>query len=156
MRTSGLVRCAALAALIAAGGPASAQDAIMEMHNRGPEGRFVYTPSMVRIQPGDSVRLVAADKGHNAVSIDGLLPKAAEPIRVGFNRDATITLTEPGIYGIKCTPHVALGMVGLIVVGRPDNIDEALAAIETLPARGRQRLEELLSRLTSGPDVDQS
>lgn len=28
-----------------------------------------------------------------------------------------LTVTEPGLYGVKCSPHVTMGMVALIQVG---------------------------------------
>ena len=31
-------------------------------------------------------------------------------------QDFELTLTVPGVYGYRCTPHFGLGMVGLIVV----------------------------------------
>ena len=33
------------------------------------------------------------------------------------NQEIAVTLTEPGLYGVKCLPHYAMGMVMLIQVG---------------------------------------
>ena len=39
-----------------------------------------------------------------------------------------MTLSVPGVYGYRCTPHGTLGMVGLIVVGQPTNEEAAKSA----------------------------
>ncbi|MGQ0486346.1 MAG: plastocyanin/azurin family copper-binding protein [Hyphomicrobiales bacterium] len=46
----------------------------------------------------------------------------------------------PGSYGIKCSPHYAMGMVMLIEVG--DQPAPQLPA--DLPARAKQRFEQIL------------
>lgn len=119
----------------------------IRMLNKGPTGRFVYTPELLRIEPGETVTFIATDKGHNAVSIDGMLPSGAEPIKIPFNKDATLTLTKPGIYGVKCTPHVGLGMVTLIVVGKPDDLSSAEEAAGKLPPKARARVRALLKQI---------
>ena len=57
-----------------------------------------------------------------------MIPDGAEPWKSRFNQQFSYTIEEPGIYGYQCDPHVAAGMVGLIVVngeGKLDNLDEA-------------------------------
>jgi pseudoazurin len=80
-----------------------------------------------KIEPGDTVKFAATDKGHNAESIKGMLPADAAPF-VGKNgEDVTVTFDKPGVYGVKCLPHYGMGMVALIVVGTPGNLAEAKA-----------------------------
>lgn len=38
---------------------------------------MVFEPALVKIAPGDTVKLVSTDKGHNAETIKGILPKGA-------------------------------------------------------------------------------
>jgi plastocyanin len=38
---------------------------------------MVFEPALVKIEPGDTVKFVAANKGHNAETIKGLLPEGA-------------------------------------------------------------------------------
>ena len=52
-----------------------------------------------------------------------------------------VTLTRPGSYGIKCSPHVAMGMVMLIEVGEA----EAPVLPDDLPARARERFQAILA-----------
>jgi len=37
--------------------------------------------------------------------IEGMIPEAAEPFRSKINDMFEVTLTEPGAYGIKFSPH---------------------------------------------------
>jgi len=140
---------AILAAVTAALGPitATAAGSQIQMLNKSSIGRFVYLPQMIRIAPGDTVEFIATHRGHNAVSIDGMLPPNAEEIRVPLNRSATLSLPEPGIYGVKCTPHVGLGMVALIVVGTPTDTDAIKNASSKLPSKAREQILALLAEM---------
>ena len=90
------------------------------------------------------MRFVPVQGGHNAATIDGMIPEGAEPFRSQIDEDFTVTLTEPGLYGIKCSPHFSMGMVMLIEVGEPT--DRALP--DDLPNRARQRFETILETVS--------
>ena len=77
----------------------------------------VFAPAFLRVSPGDSIRFIPADAGHNSASKRGMIPEGAEPWNSAIDEELTVTLTVPGIYGYICLPHYELGMVGLIVVG---------------------------------------
>jgi plastocyanin len=70
---------AATAALMTVAGGAFAAEVEIKMLNKGTEGMMVFEPALVTIEPGDTVKFVAADKGHNAESIKGMLPADATP-----------------------------------------------------------------------------
>jgi pseudoazurin len=91
-------------------------------------GDMQFDPQLLKVSPGDTVHFVAVDKGHNAQSVDGMIPDGAKPFSGPIGGDFAVTLTVPGVYGYRCTPHGTLGMVGLIVVGNPANEDQAKAA----------------------------
>lgn len=114
----------------------------VRMLNRNASGAMVYEPAVLRVAPGDSVRFVAASSGHNAASIEGMLPEGAAPFKGGINEEITLTLSAPGVYGVKCTPHFAMGMVMLIVVGDGPLAAEALP--EGLPRRAEARLRDYI------------
>jgi hypothetical protein len=61
---------------------------------------------------GDGVTFLAVNAGHNVESLDGMIPAGATPFKGGFNQPVTVKLTKPGLYGYKCLPHGAMGMVG--------------------------------------------
>jgi len=93
---------------------ATAAEVEVKMLNKGADGMFVFEPSLVKIAPGDSVRFVATDKGHNVESIDGMIPDGAAPFSFKIGEEAVVAFDKPGVYGYKCKPHYPMGMVGLI------------------------------------------
>ena len=124
---------------------ANAAEYEVKMLNKGTEGILVFEPNVVKIAPGDSVHFVAADKGHNAESIDGMIPEGAAPFKGEMNKDVTVTLDKPGVYGFKCKPHYGMGMVGLIVVGEPVNKTAAAAVEQT--GKAKKKFEDLLGQI---------
>jgi pseudoazurin len=114
--------------------------------NRGPNGAFfVFIPEVMRIEPGDSIDFVAADKGHEVHSVPSMIPRGAQPFEGAMNQDVKVTFTVPGIYVIACRPHTPMGMVAVIVVGDPVNLDKIDPS--TLTGKARSKLESLLASL---------
>jgi len=113
----------------------------VKMLNTDPDDRsqkMVYKPRVLRISPGDTVRFLPSDPGHNSASSRGMLPDGAEDWKSRIGQEFEVTLSIPGIYGYNCTPHKASGMVGLIVVegeGMLDNLEEAKSARQVGKAR---------------------
>ena len=134
-----LVMIGALAAVVGAAatttGAVSAAEVEVKMLNRGAAGMMVFEPAFVKVAPGDTVRFVAVDKGHNVESIDGMQPDGAQPFVGKFNADLSITFEKPGVYGYKCKPHYGMGMVGLVAVGDPVNADAAKAVRQSGKAK---------------------
>ena len=90
--------------------------------------RQVFIPRIVVAQPGDTIKFVAVDKGHNSEGIPEMMPEGADVWEGDIGSDVEVTLDTPGVYGYKCTPHASVGMVGLVVVqgdGMLDNLDAA-------------------------------
>ncbi|SRR4051794_12797162 len=117
----------------------------VKMLNKGAEGLMVFEPALVKIEPGDTVKFVASDKSHNAETIKGMLPEGATPFVGKMSEDVVVTFDKSGVYGVKCTPHYAMGMVALVVVGKPDNLDAAKALPQT--GKAKQVLAALFDRL---------
>lgn len=128
---------------------AEAAEVEVKMLNKGAKGVMVFEPDLVRIQPGDSVHFVAADKGHDAQTIEGMLPAGAEPFAGEMNKDVTVTFTVEGVYGVKCKPHYPMGMVALVVVGKPANVDDAKAMKQ--PGKAAKTFQALFAELASAP-----
>ena len=122
------------AAVIFAGG-AGAAEVEIKMLNKGEKGAMVFEPNFVSVAPGDTIRFVPTDKGHNAETIKGMIPDGAEAFKSKFNEEITVTLDKEGIYGVKCAPHYGMGMVALIEVGEPVNLDAAKAIKQTGKAK---------------------
>lgn len=126
---------------------ALAADHEVKMLNKSPDGKAMqFDPAFLKIAPGDTVTFVSTDKGHNSQSIDGMIPDDAEPWKGKISKGITVTLTKEGVYGYKCLPHYALGMVGLIQVGDdPVNLDAAKKA--KLVGAAKKKMDELLDQV---------
>ncbi len=136
-RRSFLVAGTALTLVSPAHGAGTTHD--IQMLNRHPENRritMVFHPIIQVVQPGDTVRFVPTNPGHNSQTIDGMLPVGAQSWRSRLNQEVSVTLTIPGFYGYKCLPHTAMGMVGLIIV-EGDGMMDNLAAARAVRHRGR-------------------
>ncbi|UJW87880.1 pseudoazurin [Devosia sp. SL43] len=139
-----IVQAALSALLLALATPALAANFEVQMLNKGPDGTaMVFEPALVRVAVGDTVTFVPTDKGHNAETIKDILPEGAEAFKGALGKEVVVTFTVEGIYGVKCSPHFAMGMVAAIVVGEAVSTDAALAA--NLPGKARERLEAALT-----------
>ena len=118
----------AAAAMMAMTGLAVAAEIEVKMLNKGADGgAMVFEPALVKIEPGDTIKFVATDKGHNAETIKGMLPDGATPFTGKNGEDVNVRFDQAGVYGVKCPPHYGMGMVALVVVGGPANLDQAKA-----------------------------
>ena len=142
-----LKRLAATAVVLAAfAGSAAAADHEVLMLNKGKDGAMVFEPAGVKIAAGDTVTFVPTDKGHNAELIKGLHPEGAAEFKGKMNEKITVTFDAPGAYGVKCAPHVGMGMVGLVVVGDAPADLEAYKGVK-VPKKAQERLEAALASL---------
>jgi pseudoazurin len=135
----------ALMTLVAVGGlaaPAFAADYEVKMLNKGDAGTMVFEPAFLKIQPGDTVTFLPTDKGHNVETIKDMIPEGFEPFKSKINETYTVTFDAPGAYGVKCTPHFAMGMIGMIFVGDEyANLDAAKAV--NVPNKAKERFEAI-------------
>lgn len=131
---------------------AVAAEHVVEMKNMGADGSMVFEPAVLRAAVGDTVRFVATDMAHNSVSADGLIPAGANSWQGEMNQEITVTLTGEGVYVYQCTPHLALGMVGVIVAGEPTNLEQIRANIDSFSSRvmvNKERIETYLGEIES-------
>ena len=138
----GLAVAAIVACLLSSG--AEAREWQVKMVNKGPKGGMEFVPALIVAKPGDTVKFLATDRGHNAESIAGMIPPGATPFKGRINEEIVVKLTVPGLYGYKCLPHLGMGMVGLIQVGRPVNRAAVAQGAARLPGLGKRVMEELL------------
>lgn len=137
----------ALGAALAFVQQATAAEHEIRMLNKGEKGMMVFEPALVRAAPGDTVRFVAVDKGHNAESIKGMLPDGTEPFKGKINEEIVLTVDKEGVYGVKCAPHYGMGMVALIEVGNPENLEEAKAVKQT--GKAKKAFDELFGQVVA-------
>ena len=136
----------AMTAALAFAPAAMAENFEVKMLNKGEAGTMVFEPALVKIAPGDTVTFVPVDKGHNAETIPDMLPEGAEAFKGKIGQEIAVTFDVPGAYGIKCLPHLAMGMVALVVVGDdPANLEEIKDA--KLPKKAEERFEAIYAEL---------
>ncbi|MEX5579154.1 pseudoazurin [Pseudophaeobacter sp. A-200-2] len=135
-----LTACVALAA-----GAAGAETFEVRMLNKGDVGAMVFEPAFVKAAPGDVVRFIPTDKGHNVEAIKGMLPEGVEGFKSKFNKEFDLTVEAEGVYGIKCTPHYAMGMVALIQVGDAVNLDGAKVVKQK--GKAKARMADLIAQV---------
>lgn len=117
----------------------------VKMVNKGTDGHSMsFEPAIVKANPGDTIKFVAVDRFHSIESIEEMLPSGAETFAGELSKDFEVTLDKPGVYGITCTPHMTMGMVGLIVVGTPTNV-AAVKAANVLEGKAKERMDALLA-----------
>ena len=127
-------------------GTAFAGNVDVEMLNKRDDGaKMVYSYDIVDVEVGDTVTWKPTTKGHNVEFIAGpnsaVLPKKSK-----MNKELAHKFEVPGIYLYQCTPHKAMGMIGLVVVGKNTNNKEAIAIVK-LPGKSKKKLAKLLSDL---------
>lgn len=144
MKTRKVLAAAALLTMVAA--PAMAANFDVQMLNKGEAGTMVFEPALIQVQPGDTVTFLPTDKGHNAETIKDMLPEGVEAFKGTMGKEIVVTFTEAGAYGIKCAPHLGMGMVALVVVGEdPANL-EAVKEVK-VPNKAKERFEAIFADL---------
>ena len=141
-----LAKTLALATTVALlGHVAAAETFEVQMLNRGEAGAMVFEPSYVAAQPGDTILFVPTDPGHNAAAMKGMLPEGVETFESEMGEEFSLIVEAEGLYGIKCTPHYAMGMVALIQVGEAVNLE----AVQAVAMRGKaeDRFAEALAQV---------
>ncbi len=133
----------ALATAVAFTGTAYAAEHEVMMLNKGAKGAMVFEPDFVQAEPGDTIRFVPTHKSHNAETINGMIPEGAVAFKGKINEEIVYDVTAEGVYGVKCTPHYGMGMVMLIAVGAPNNLEEAKAVKH--PGKAKTHFEQLLA-----------
>ena len=142
MRKSAIFLAAVAATLLPA--IAGAAEIEVKMLNKGEKGAMVFEPDLIRAAPGDTIKFVPTDKGHNAESIKGMLPEGVESFKSKMNQEFVLTIEKDGVYGVKCPPHYGMGMVALIVAGEAANLEEARAAKQS--GKAKKAFEDLFAQ----------
>ena len=127
--------------------PAAAKDITVHMKNKGADGAMVFEPSFVKAAPGDVIHFQPTDPSHNAETISTMLPAGATPMKGAMNKEAVLTVSKPGLYGIKCMPHYSMGMVALVQVGKVSAADLAAAKAVKLPPFAAKRMTAALAKV---------
>ncbi len=128
-----------------------------------PDGKNIFDPAVVTVNPGDTIRWTLAGGAHTATAYckkNGKktgIPAAAETTTLCFdsgmlvNPGQTYELKIPadapqGTYAYYCLPHEALGMVGLIVIGKPSDLSADF--INSLPGPAKTNIQNYIKQIT--------
>ncbi|MGK2923226.1 MAG: plastocyanin/azurin family copper-binding protein [Methyloceanibacter sp.] len=90
---------------IAPAGALAAEHVVKMLNDNGKGEYMVFEPSYIEAAPGDTVKFVAVDQFHNAETMPEIWPEGAATFQGELSKDVTLTIEEPGVYGIKCQPH---------------------------------------------------
>ena len=129
----------------------SAENFDIKMVNADASGQvMVFDPPFIKANIGDTVTFLPTDMLHNSQSVPGLIPSSASSWNGAMNEKITIELNTEGVYVYQCTPHIALGMIGVIQVGEATNIDNiknSSSALESMIVMNKERVQEYLSQV---------
>ena len=116
----------------------------IEMLNKLGKERMLYSVKLAEVDVNDKIIWKSTTKGHNVEFV--VMPKGVKKFKSKINKDATYEFKVPGIYLYQCTPHKAMGMIGIVVVG---NDKSNLDAVKKAKMRGKSKkvFKELLKGL---------
>ncbi len=108
-----------------------------------------FSIEIVKIDVGDTVEWLPKNKGHNVEFLAG--PKMLDlPPKSNINEFHSVLFERKGVYLYGCTPHLNMGMLGLVVVGNDfHNIGEVRNI--DLPNVAQSVLMSLLKEAQSSP-----
>jgi len=116
----------------------------IEMLNKLGKERMLYSVKIAKVNLNDKIVWKSSSKGHNVEFV--AMPEGVKKYKSKINKDATFEFKIPGIYLYQCTPHKAMGMIGIVVVGDDKS---NLNKIKKVKMRGKSKkiLKELLKDL---------
>ena len=123
-------------------------DVPIEMLNKNKETkeRMVYSKELVKIEPGQSIEWIPTSKSHNVEILIG--PKGYDlPEKSKLSKPVTINFTIPGIYLYQCSPHVALGMIGIVVVGGDNSNMKEVSKKKLAGSKAKKKRDKLLKAI---------
>ncbi|QCB47050.1 plastocyanin/azurin family copper-binding protein [Hydrogenophaga sp. PAMC20947] len=140
--------CIALVA-VAAFQSAKADEIRIKMLDTTASGPLAFEPGFVKAKVGDTIIFEPMTKGgHSSVSL--LVPAGAHAWSGAADKEMRVTLDTDGIYLYACVAHKMMGMVGVIQVGKPVNLEEANRAASMESAKfvmNKDRFEKELAQV---------
>ena len=135
-----------VAFVVALSTSAIAADTTVEMLNKRDDGaKMVYSEDIKRIDVGDTITWVPTSKGHNVEFIAG--PDGWDaPRKSKLNKEVEITFDTPGVYLYQCSPHKSMGMIAIVVVGKPGEVKDRLKDVK-VRGKSKKKLKALLAEL---------
>ena len=116
----------------------------LEMLNKLGNEKMLFSKKIIKIDLNDEVTWKSVDKGHNVEFI--AMPDGALKYKSKISKDAVYKFSKVGIYLYQCTPHKAMGMIGIVIVG---NDTSNLEVVKKAKVYGKSKkiLKSLLADL---------
>lgn len=127
-------------------GVAFADDISLDMLNKRADGeKMVYSQDIVKVDIGNTVTWLPKSKGHNVEFIS--IPEGMKKIKKSkLNKEYSYTFEKAGIYLYQCSPHKAMGMIGIVIVGDDlSNLDKIKKV--RVHGKSKKKLKKLLGKL---------
>ena len=116
----------------------------IEMLNKLEKEKMLFSKKVIKIDINDEVLWKSVDKGHNVEFIG--MPDGALKYKSKHSKDAVYKFSKAGIYLYQCTPHKAMGMIGIVVVGNDKNNLEKIKNVKVY-GKSKKLLKSLLADL---------
>lgn len=144
----GMLLCAGLIA--AAGAQTVRADEVrIKMLDTSNSGPLAFEPGFVKVKTGDTIVFEPTQKGgHSAVSL--LVPPGAQAWSGAADKETRVRLDTEGVYLYACAAHKMMGMVGVILVGEPINLEEAKKTAKETSSKfvlNKDRFEKELAQI---------
>ncbi len=139
---------AALFTLVLLSFSGAAADIRVRMMTQASDGQtLVFEPMFIKAKVGDTITFEPMQKaGHTSISV--FEPVGATPWKAQPDSKITVKMEKQGIYLVECNMHKMMGMVAVVQVGKPVNLEEAKKRAEEESAKmmtHKERFAQLLS-----------
>ena len=116
----------------------------IEMLNKLEKEKMLFSKKVIKIDINDEVLWKSVDKGHNVEFIG--MPDGALKYKSKHSKDAVYKFSKAGIYLYQCTPHKAMGMIGIVIVGNDKSNLEKIKKVKVY-GKSKKLLKSLLADL---------
>ena len=116
----------------------------IDMLNKLGKERMVFSKKVISVDVNDDVLWKSVNKGHNVEFIG--MPEGVKKYKSKISKDANYKFEKPGIYVYQCTPHKAMGMIGIVVVGNDKSNIDAIKKVKVY-GKSKKILKNLLEKL---------
>ena len=124
---------------------AYAENFTIEMLNKLGKEKMVYSEKVISIKVNDQITWKSVDKGHNVEFIG--MPKGVSKFKSKISKDAKFKFVKSGVYLYQCTPHKAMGMIGLVIVGDDKSNLDKIKKVKVY-GKSKKLLKKLLKSIS--------
>ena len=116
----------------------------IDMLNKLGKERMVFSKKVISVDVNDDVLWKSVNKGHNVEFIG--MPEGVKKYKSKISKEANYKFEKPGIYLYQCTPHKAMGMIGIVIVGNDKSNLEKIKKVKVY-GKSKKLLKSLLADL---------